>query len=145
VRVGQRLTCSFSARWNPQAPGVLVIAWQLFVNTIPYILISLGIAFLFKLTKDSSLDANIGELSYPIYMCHILVIALISRSMLDTLLIGWPEHALTIVLVMVTAFLLDRLIVLPIDKLRIRFGGKARIESRFFEPSSTPSTSAVNH
>ena len=38
------------------------LVWHVW-NTAPYLLIAAGIPFLFKLTKDNALDANIGELS----------------------------------------------------------------------------------
>jgi peptidoglycan/LPS O-acetylase OafA/YrhL len=119
--------------------GLAIIYWpvehfirgNLFWNTVPYLLIAAGIPFLFKLSKDNALDANIGELSYPIYMCHVLVFGLIRWSPLDGAPFvgaGWPRHVLTIALVIGVAFLLDRLVVLPIDKLRLRFGAKKRLE-----------------
>jgi peptidoglycan/LPS O-acetylase OafA/YrhL len=107
------------------------LIWHVW-NTVPYLLIATGIPFLFKLTKDNAVDANIGELSYPIYMCHVLIFGLISWSPLNNAPFigsGWPRYLLTIALVIVAAFVLDRLIVLPIDKLRVRFGAKKRIEA----------------
>jgi peptidoglycan/LPS O-acetylase OafA/YrhL len=101
-------------------------------NTAPYLLIASGVPFLFKLTKDNALDANIGELSYPIYLCHVLVLGLITWSPLGHapfVSSGWPRYIFSIALVIAVAFLLDRLIVLPIDKLRVRFGAKNRIET----------------
>jgi peptidoglycan/LPS O-acetylase OafA/YrhL len=108
------------------------LIWHVW-NTVPYLLIAAGIPFLFKLTKDNALDANIGELSYPIYMCHVLVFGLIRWSPLNDappIGSGWPRYVLTIALVIAAAFILDRLIVLPIDKLRVRFGAKNRIEPK---------------
>jgi peptidoglycan/LPS O-acetylase OafA/YrhL len=121
--------------------GVTVIYWpvdhvihgSLVWETVPYILVAAGMPFLFKLSKDISLDASIGELSYPIYMGHGLIIGLLLWSPLNTAPFigsGWPRHVLTIVLVIAGAFLLDRLVVLPIDRLRIRFGAKKRIDLR---------------
>jgi peptidoglycan/LPS O-acetylase OafA/YrhL len=123
-----------------------MIRGSLFWTTIPYVLVAAGIPFLFKWTKDNALDANIGELSYPIYMCHLLVIGLVKWSPINTMPVlgsGWPRHLLTITLVMITAFLLDRLLVLPLDRLRLQFGAKPRIESRFLEQSTASSKSAV--
>lgn len=108
------------------------LIWS-FWNTVPYLLIAAGIPFLFKLSKDNAFDANVGELSYPIYMCHVLIIGLISWSPLNKAPFigsGWPRHLFTIALVIAAAFVLDRLIVLPIDKLRVRFGAKNRIEPK---------------
>ena len=103
--------------------------WDIW-NAVPYGLIAAGIPFLFKLTKDSAVDANIGELSYPIYMCHCLVIGLIAWSPLNHAPFigsGWPRHIVTIALVIVAAFVLDRLVALPVDRIRLRFGAKRRI------------------
>jgi peptidoglycan/LPS O-acetylase OafA/YrhL len=123
------------------AIGISIIYWpvdwfirgNLIWNTAPYVLLATGMPFLFKLTKDNSLDANIGELSYPIYMCHALIIGLVLWSPLhDVPFIGSarPLKFVTFFLVIVAAFLLDRLVILPVDKLRVRFGAKKRIEAR---------------
>jgi len=110
------------------------LVWDVW-NTVPYALIAGGIPFLFKLTRNNALDANVGELSYPIYMCHALVMGLIQWSPLNaspSFGAGWPRYILTIVLVIFTAYLLDRLLVLPLDELRIRFGARLRVKSRFW-------------
>jgi len=80
--------------------------------------------FLFKLTKDNRLDANIGELSYPIYMCHLFVMGLVQWSPLKNASLA--RHILTIILVIIVAFLLDRLLILPIHRLRLKFGASIR-------------------
>jgi hypothetical protein len=54
----------------------------------------------------------------------------------------WPRHILTIILVIIVAFLLDRLLVLPIDRLRLKFGASPRIHSSTLE-QSTRSARAV--
>jgi peptidoglycan/LPS O-acetylase OafA/YrhL len=118
-----------------------VVRGSVIWNTLPYVLIAAGIPFLFKLTKDNALDANIGELSYPIYMCHLFVMGLVKWSPLNGMPL-WPRHILTIILVIIVAFLLDRLLVLPIDRLRLKFGAKPRIDSSSLE-QDRPSTSAV--
>lgn len=66
-----------------------LICFTIFYNNIPnwiipvgceywgYLLVfSMALPFLFKLTKDSSLDRSIGELSYPVYISHWLLISL---------------------------------------------------------------------
>jgi peptidoglycan/LPS O-acetylase OafA/YrhL len=118
-----------------------VIRGSIIWNTLPYVLIAAGIPFLFELTKDNTLDANIGELSYPIYMCHLFVMGLVQWSPLNNVPV-WPRHILTIILVIIVAFLLDRLLVLPIDRLRLKFGAKPRIDSSPLE-QGTRSASAV--
>jgi len=118
-----------------------VVRGSLIWNTLPYVLIAAGIPFLFKLTKDNALDANVGELSYPIYMCHLFVMGLVEWSPLNAVPV-WPRHILTIILVIIVAFLLDRLLILPIDRLRLKFGASPRIHSSTLE-QSTRSASAV--
>jgi peptidoglycan/LPS O-acetylase OafA/YrhL len=101
-----------------------VIRGSIIWNTLPYVLIAAGIPFLFKLTKDNRLDANIGELSYPIYMCHLFVMGLVQWSPLKNASLA--RHILTIILVIIVAFLLDRLLILPIHRLRLKFGASIR-------------------
>jgi len=49
-------------------------------NQLAYFgLLFVGIPFIFSLTRKSSLDRNIGLLSYPFYIAHILVIALLKH------------------------------------------------------------------
>lgn len=53
-------------------------------NTVPYFFndaqiiyyssIAVGLPFLFHLTRKSTIDRFIGELSYPIYLCHFILI-----------------------------------------------------------------------
>ena len=64
-------------------------------------------------------------------MCHVLVFGLITWSPLNHAPFvgsGWPRYILSIALVIAAAFILDRVIVLPIDKLRVRFGAKKRVD-----------------
>jgi peptidoglycan/LPS O-acetylase OafA/YrhL len=118
-----------------------VIRGSIIWNTLPYVLIAAGIPFLFELTKDNTLDANIGELSYPIYMCHLFVMGLVQWSPLNNVPV-WPRHILTIILVIIVAFLLDRLLVLPIDRLRLKFGAKPRIDSSPLEQGTRSASAA---
>ena len=87
---------------------------------------------------SSDLDANIGELSYPIYLCHLFIIGLVQWSPLNNVP-TWPRHIFTIILVIVAALLLDRLLVLPLDRLRLKFGAKARIVSSLLGQEASPS------
>jgi peptidoglycan/LPS O-acetylase OafA/YrhL len=51
-------------------PGGFIM-WK---NIGYFVAIVLALPFLFKLTKHSKIDSFIGELSYPMYLCHMLVI-----------------------------------------------------------------------
>lgn len=53
-----------------------VYNWQ---NAVFYIVFSLGIPFIFQLTKKSKMDRQIGELSYPFYLSHMLIYAIIPK------------------------------------------------------------------
>ena len=122
-------------------PVDYVIRGNVIWETVPYALFAAGMPFLFKLTKDNMLDANVGELSYPIYMCHGLVLGLVRWSPLNDAPIvgtGWTRAAVTIALVIGMAYLLDRLVVLPVDRLRMRFGAQRRID-----PYPKPSQASV--
>jgi peptidoglycan/LPS O-acetylase OafA/YrhL len=52
-------------RWHGGSRVASVAFWALAVGAIP---------FLFRTTKDKTIDRYLGELSYPIYICHFLVI-----------------------------------------------------------------------
>lgn len=43
-----------------------------------YLAFAAAIPPLFALTKSCRLDARLGELSYPIYICHVTVIAVLN-------------------------------------------------------------------
>ena len=42
-------------------------------------LVTVALPFIFSLTRHSKIDQKIGELSYPIYICHVLVLALTTK------------------------------------------------------------------
>jgi peptidoglycan/LPS O-acetylase OafA/YrhL len=43
-----------------------------------YMMLSLSIPFIFLASKNNSLDRYVGELSYPIYLSHLLIIGFVS-------------------------------------------------------------------
>ncbi|MDX2304308.1 MAG: acyltransferase [Microscillaceae bacterium] len=80
-----------------------------------YFLVMLGIPFLFKLTKNHPIDRYIGELSYPIYLVHplVLMITLANRfPKLESL------GTTTLILTLIMAILLHELIAKPLEKYR---------------------------
>ena len=44
-----------------------------------YILVFVTIPFLFKITKDSKIDRLLGEISYPLYLSHFLIINILTQ------------------------------------------------------------------
>lgn len=92
-------------------------------------LITLALPSLFALTKSATWDREIGELSYPIYIVHLLVMGLIDvylgRPLFDNL--GrWGWLALNVTAVIGAGWLGWRLIGVPIDALRARLAGAPR-------------------
>lgn len=65
-----------------------IFAFTLFFQFIPfntkrmlmyYFIVLISIPFLFKYTKDNKIDRFLGELSYPLYLCHFLVIDIFAQ------------------------------------------------------------------
>lgn len=46
-----------------------------------YLVFFVSLPMLFKFTKDNKVDRFIGELSYPLYLCHFLVIDILAQTM----------------------------------------------------------------
>ncbi len=87
------------------------------INWSIYAFATLSLPFIFHLTKSSRLDRRIGELSYPVYICHMLVISavlpLVERFDLETYL-----GEFTLLLTLVASYALVRVIADPIEKIR---------------------------
>jgi peptidoglycan/LPS O-acetylase OafA/YrhL len=86
-------------------------------KTIVYFLgLSLGLPFIFHLTKDSRFDRWIGDFSYPIYISHILVRTVLigAGTYQSSLWFGWKVAGGSFLL----SFLLLHFIIYPIDKIR---------------------------
>ena len=86
-------------------------------NWLLYGLFCLSIPFVFDFSKSSKIDSRIGELSYPVYISHILVIASISPFLS---LMGLQEYRgeFAVILTILVSYLLVRLISDPIEKIR---------------------------
>jgi peptidoglycan/LPS O-acetylase OafA/YrhL len=81
----------------------------------------LTVAPLFYATRHSRLDQLLGELSYPMYVTHILIVELILRSVPSVLLEG---NALYVAAVVATSLMLLFAVTMPLDKFRKRFGAR---------------------
>ncbi len=69
----------------------------------------------FKLTKNIKLDSLIGELSYPIYICHFLIIDMITHlTKLDHQYLGLTASIISILI----SILISKFILNPINKHR---------------------------
>jgi len=80
-----------------------------------YVLIATGLVlmpWLFLYQSNSSLDKKIGELSYPIYICHIPVFFIILSFN------GNPHPALVLSIVIIVSFVLAKSVGQRVEKIR---------------------------
>lgn len=77
---------------------VIVIAFTVFFFDLPgasgiktkayYALCMIALPFIFAATRGSKLDSQIGETSYPIYVCHVIVISILVASGVPAQMLG---------------------------------------------------------
>jgi peptidoglycan/LPS O-acetylase OafA/YrhL len=94
------------------------------------VMASLAIPFLFALTRKNDPDRHLGELSYPIYICHMLVIWIVEMFFKapTTLMSGAIMMAGTLALSCVLYLCVDT----PVDRWRQRrFERQRRVASAF--------------
>jgi peptidoglycan/LPS O-acetylase OafA/YrhL len=96
---------------------LLFIGFGHVINWIFYGLVCLSIPFIFCYSKSSKMDSRVGELSYPVYISHMLVIGSLSPFLS---LLGWNEYQgeLAVVFTMLVSYVLVKLIADPIEKIR---------------------------
>jgi len=71
--------------------------------------------FIFNFFKKNKFDRNLGELSYPVYICHFLIIDTITHfTQLNHTYLG----IITIILSIFLSILLNKFIIQPIDNFR---------------------------
>ncbi len=75
---------------------------------------SLTIPFIFNLSKNNILDRTIGELSYPLYMIHILMIEVIAKNYH-----GQHPASLVFVTSILSSYLLYIILIKPVNNIRI--------------------------
>jgi peptidoglycan/LPS O-acetylase OafA/YrhL len=88
-----------------------------YINILYYAAWCVLIPFVFLLTKSSKLDSRIGELSYPVYICHILVLLLL-LLIPGFIVTSGKVAVLTIILSIGLSLVLNRFIAAPIEKIR---------------------------
>jgi peptidoglycan/LPS O-acetylase OafA/YrhL len=91
-------------RWNGVSRLASVTFWALAVGAIP---------FLFRATKNTTIDRYLGELSYPIYICHFLVIWFLDATVMfgSNLARGSSIIAMTLIVSTALYWIVDR----PVD------------------------------
>ena len=82
-----------------------------------YLLTCLSLPIVFQFSKSSKFDNRIGELSYPIYISHFLVIISIRPFIIHYELQAYAGE-LSILFTIITAYILMRIVSDPIDKIR---------------------------
>lgn len=84
-------------------------------NYLFFIVFTLSIPFIFYRSKHNKIDRYIGELSYPIYLIHILIIAIVNRIGID---IPLNLNISVIILSILSSIIIKHLISDKIEKLR---------------------------
>jgi len=122
----------------PRAPGYAALAfvlsavclhtatphaWQTGVLGLPMLCIALGPAlpFLFHATHDWERDRAIGELSYPVYIAHGVIVHLLRRAGTDEAVIGLAACAISVAV----ALALRRFVEAPVERARHTIGSGA--------------------
>lgn len=85
-----------------------------------YILTVLSIPSIFTLTKSSRIDNRIGDLSYPIYIVHMLVIFILWMLIekFDLNIYNGIKGALVVAITVTVSYLLVKYVSDPIEKIR---------------------------
>ena len=94
----------------------LVVSPFMYKEIAYFSVIVLSIPYLFNFSKNYTIDNQIGELSYPIYISHTFVILFIHRAMPTFFFNGWFIALATILF----SYLLNRFVAAPIEKIRQR-------------------------
>jgi len=87
------------------------------INWLFYLLTCLSLPVVFQLSKSSRFDSRIGELSYPIYISHLLVILTI-RPFITRFALQAYAGELSILFTIIFAYILMKAISDPIEKIR---------------------------
>ncbi|QJE94284.1 acyltransferase family protein [Luteolibacter luteus] len=125
-----------SARWGTAvrslihaSPLIWVLALPLAGVSLPswgeYLVAALTIPFLFAATQRNRVDRAVGELSYGIYLNHMLVISVAAVLFKKADLPDFSFVPFVVVASLVFAWATYRLIEKPIERLRSRIAAKA--------------------
>lgn len=90
------------------------------VSWLFYVCVWVATPFLFNLSRNSRVDNTLGQLSYPIYLAHFLVIDQVNRINTRGIEKGLVATVLTLCLAACLYALIDR----PIEPFRRRIGAR---------------------
>jgi peptidoglycan/LPS O-acetylase OafA/YrhL len=106
----------------PQIAAFGGLSRPLLLLNWPFLLLMIfAVAPLFFGARSHPLDNALGELSYPMYLCHILVGTLIATWLPERWQAG---NALYVGVVILAAIALDMAVVKPVDSFRRRLGAR---------------------
>lgn len=90
-------------------------------NIALYFAIVIWLPFLFSATRFFNFDRHVGELSYPVYLVHLLVI----EMMADYGLLGykWKSTGAVVFFVVISAIAIRHFIESPVEQLRAKVRG----------------------
>ena len=126
------------------AGGVLIVIVALFIwfdmlptPVAPYVIYATfipAIPILFALTRKSRFDIELGNLSYPIYIVHMLILSMASNILNQAGLKASGGMISLIILgaVLVASMLLYVIVERPVDKIRQSRVGAPRINAKVF-------------
>ena len=99
-------------------------------GNIFYFLLALAIPVIFLWSKDLRADNWLGELAYPAYICHILVLSMIDEFGGEKFHAAVGSHfgwiLLHLLAIGLMSWLLVRLIIKPVESIRLRLMENAR-------------------
>jgi peptidoglycan/LPS O-acetylase OafA/YrhL len=108
----------------------------------PFLLLMIfSVAPLFFGARSHRLDNALGELSYPMYLCHMLVGTLIATWLPERWQAG---NALYVVAVILAAIALDAAVVRPVDKFRRRLGARTAADQSAAPRSPEPTMESAS-
>jgi len=107
--LGALLVLMFSYTYIPLDPE--------FVHYAFAALFAIALPFIFHVTKNSKFDRHVGELSFPLYLCHIVVHQICTTYLrVPSTYQGFVYSALSLF----TAYVAYRLVDKPVDRIRQR-------------------------
>lgn len=111
--------------WQPRTKVIGVIGFALVFSRLPFgggfYWLFLGALFLslpalLRFSSDHAWDRRIGEVSYPLYLSHVLVIGWLHYASLD--LGEWSFSLIALATAFVLSYSLYRLVDIPMERLR---------------------------
>lgn len=108
---------------------VVIIAFTIVYDVITFeykyitflVILFIGLPYLFLWTKNMTYDRLIGELSYPIYICHILILTIVLSFKIDNpIFIQGGVCIAVCVLSVLFGSVMNKFIEIPLDKYRQR-------------------------